>query len=101
MPTATPIQVCLEVGKAKVFASALDWPGWCRAAKTEELALASLAEYADRYAEVTRRAGVRFSPRRADALAVAERVAGSATTDFGAPGAICAADRAKLTPAAA
>ncbi|MGH9224443.1 MAG: hypothetical protein ACRD2W_11845 [Acidimicrobiales bacterium] len=45
---AKPTPVYLEVGSKKVFASALDWPGWCRSAKTEEEALETLATYVPR-----------------------------------------------------
>lgn len=34
--------VHLEVGRKRVFAWALDWPGWCRPGRTEELALEAL-----------------------------------------------------------
>ena len=68
-----------------MFASALDWPGWCRAAKNEQLALEALAAYADRYAGVAKAAGFPF-PKSPD-LTVTERLPGDATTDFGAPSA--------------
>lgn len=87
----------LEIGKKKVFACAVDWPGWCRAAKTEEGALEALATYADRYREVAGEAGVRFPARVS--FDVVERVAGDATTDFGAPGTVPELDRVELTPA--
>jgi hypothetical protein len=78
-------RVAIETGTKRVFASALDWPGWCRAAKTEQLALAALASYAVRYAVVPATANIQF-PKRAD-LSVVERLRGDATTDFGAPSA--------------
>ena len=84
MTAKTPIY--LELGKKRVFACALDWPGWCRSGKTEDEAVARLAEYAPRYATVAAKAGLALSPAAAEALAVAERVHGSATTDFGVPG---------------
>ncbi|GII77320.1 hypothetical protein Sru01_23020 [Sphaerisporangium rufum] len=78
--------VYLEIGpKKKVFACAPDWPGWCRAGKTEEAALAALADYIPRYRKIAQRAGLPFEP---DALTVAERVTGNSTTDFGAPAAV-------------
>ena len=77
--------VCLEIGTKRVFASALDWPGWCRSGKTEEDALETLADYAERYAAVPVRAGVRFGVKAAEDFVVVERLAGNATTDFGAP----------------
>ena len=50
--------VYTETGKRRVFACAVDWPRWCRAGKTEELALASLAEVAQRYQTVVAEAGL-------------------------------------------
>ncbi|HLU36750.1 MAG TPA: hypothetical protein VKZ61_13350 [Thermomicrobiales bacterium] len=44
-----PIRIVSESGSKKVFVSALDWPGWSRSGKTEEAALATLADYTDRY----------------------------------------------------
>jgi hypothetical protein len=74
----------LERGKTWTFASALDWPGWCRRAKGgDEAALEALAEYGDRYARITGRAGLQFE---VDDLRVVASVAGDMTTDFGAPG---------------
>lgn len=94
-------KVYLEVGKSKVFASALDWPGWSRSAKTEEGALEALAAYADRYRPVAERAGVRFPKSAADTFDVIERVKGDATTDFGAPSKAAKADDQPLTKAQA
>jgi hypothetical protein len=80
-----PTFVYLEVGGKRTFASAADWPGWCRAGKTEQAALDELAAYAPRYAAVAKLAGVPFSGR-ATSFKVVERLKGNATTDFGAPG---------------
>jgi hypothetical protein len=92
--------VYLEVGKQKVFACAVDWPGWCRAAKTEQGALDALAEYAPRYAVVAKRAGLTF-PKTASSFDVIERVTGNVTTDFGVPGAVPKVDGEPLTKARA
>src|SRR5437899_11155049 len=83
MPATFPVY--LEVGSKKVFASALNWPGWTRRAKSEDDALVALFEYAPRYAKVVSRLGF-VPPKGAAALKVQERVEGNATTDFGAPG---------------
>jgi hypothetical protein len=80
--TRRTIRVGLEVGKTWVFASAVDWPGWCRRGRGEDAALSTLLEYADRYAAV---AGAWL---RLGAPQVVGRVPGDATTDFGAPGAV-------------
>ena len=97
--TTTPVY--LEVGKKRVFACSVDWPGWCRSGKNEEAALEALADYAARYAVVADRAGKRFSSRVGDDLDVVERVKGTATTEFGAPGVVPKLDAAPLTAHAA
>jgi hypothetical protein len=96
-----PTAVYLEVGTKRVFACALDWPGWCRSGAGDAAALAALAAYAPRYAAVADRAGKRFSSRAGDELDVVERVRGSATTDFGAPGVVPEIDAEPLTQHAA
>lgn len=95
----TPTEVAVEAGARRVFASALSWPGWCRAARDEAGAVAALAAYAPRYAVVARRAGIRF-PTLAE-LSVVERLGGSATTDFGAPATAAVAEQAPLSKAQA
>jgi len=92
-----PTRVYLEVGAKRVFASASDWPGWCRAGKNEQAALEALAAYARRYAPVTGIAKIAFPAKAADSFDVVERLRGNATTDFGAPGAIAKDDSRKLT----
>jgi hypothetical protein len=57
---AKTIPVYVEAGGQKVFACSIDFPGWCRSGKTEELALEALAAYAPRYAEVAKRAKAAF-----------------------------------------
>lgn len=89
---ATPVYI--ERGAKRVFACALDWPGWCRLGRTEDEALARLADYAPRYGVVAAGAAVDFPADIASDLDVVERFEGSATTDFGAPGAVAAADAA-------
>jgi hypothetical protein len=78
-------RVAIEIGTKRVFASALDWPGWCRAGKSEQLALEALAVYTDRYAAVAEAADISFPKRAGADLTVVERLRGDATTDFGAP----------------
>jgi hypothetical protein len=91
---APVVHVAVELGRKKSFASALDWPGWSRSGKDEGAAIEALLDYVDRYSVVADRAGVEFRPGRID---VVERLAGSATTDFGAPGAIAERERRPLT----
>lgn len=90
-----PIRVTIEVGDQWVFASAVDWPGWCRRGKGAEAALQTLLAYADRYAPV---AGPGFAPGE---LEVVEQVAGTKTTDFGAPDAKVASEDEPLSEAEA
>jgi hypothetical protein len=94
------IPVYLEVGSKRIFASALDWPGWTRAGKTETAALEELAAYAARYAAVPKAARITFSDAE-PAFKVVERVRGNATTDFGAPGIQASGDIKPLTAAEA
>src|SRR6266567_455599 len=100
------IAVCLEVSPKQAVASALDWPGWCRAGRDEGAALEALASYAGRYAPVAGQAGVSFPA--AVAFDVAERVPGGPATAFAAPECrrpfpqiTAGAERAAVTPAAA
>jgi hypothetical protein len=78
-------RVYLEVGGKRTFASAADWPGWSRSGKTPEAALEALASYASRYAAIPKLARIEF-PKDATKFDVVEKLAGNATTDFGAPG---------------
>lgn len=90
--------VILEVAAKRTFASALDWPGWSRSARTPEAALDALVGAAPRYASVAGRAGVPFAiPATADELEVVERVAGAGGTEFGVPGAAAASEAAPLS----
>jgi hypothetical protein len=85
-PVSARVEVALEIGRKRTFASALAWPGWCRGGRDEEAALEALLAYGPRYA-VALGGTPRFSPPRTlGAFEVVERIAGDATTDFGAPG---------------
>ena len=95
---AKAIPVYVEAGDKKVFACSIDFPGWCRSDKTEELALAALAAYASRYAEVAERAKAAFpAPANGERFEVVERVKGKGATDFGVPHEIPKADAEPLT----
>ncbi len=84
--TSNKIQVYLEAGKRRTFASAIDWPGWCRMGRDEDTALQTLFTYGPRYARTLRLAGIEFqSPADVSAFDVVERLEGNATTDFGVP----------------
>ena len=96
---ATTIPIYLEVGQKRVFASALDWPGWTRAGKDDKLAMAALLAYLPRYGIVPKTARIDF-PTAAQ-FKVVERVTGNATTDFGAPGIPASSDIKALSAAEA
>ncbi len=91
-----PVRVVIEATEKRAFASAVDWPGWSRTAKTGDAALQALAEHAERYAVVTAEAGIPFAPGE---YTVIERVRGTATTDFGAPDVPTAAEGKRLSSA--
>jgi hypothetical protein len=96
-----PTEVVIEAGAKRAFASALDWPGWCRSGRTEEAALSALSDYAGRYAPVAAQAGIAFPAALGKHLQVVQRLPGDATTDFGAPSQIAAAERPDLSATAA
>jgi hypothetical protein len=87
------ITVGVESTPKRVFASALEWPGWCRAGRDEASALAALSASADRYAAVAPEAGIPFPPVTPDELAVVERLPGTSSTAFGVPAVVFAVDR--------
>ena len=89
------IPIYLEVGKHRVFASAAEWPGWCRSGRDEKAALEALADAAPRYAPVAKAARIAFAP--GEGFDVVERLPGNATTDYGAPGAIAKSEFKRLT----
>ena len=77
------IRVMVERGKKKrVVASAFDWPGWDRSAKTEDDALRVLDTYRPRYAKVAALAGLADEFAAAGELAVVERLEGNGMTDY-------------------
>ncbi|MPZ49133.1 MAG: hypothetical protein GEU75_07515 [Dehalococcoidia bacterium] len=91
------IPIYLETGTRRVFACSVEWPGWCRSARDESSAIEALADYLPRYARVAEKAGIPFGDGTAQ-FEVIERVKGSGTTDFGAPGSIPDVDRLPLDP---
>jgi hypothetical protein len=80
------VDVYLNIGKKLTFAGAIDWPGWCRSGRDEALALQALFDYGPRYTQVLRGTQLGFrAPADVSALAVVERLEGTASTDFGVP----------------
>lgn len=84
---ADAVPIYVEVAAKRSFAGALDWPGWCRHGRTEADAVAALLEYGPRYAGILRGTRLGFTaPTARGQLEIVERLAGNATTEFGAPG---------------
>ena len=72
------INVYLEAGSRRIFAAALDWPGWCRMGRDETAALQSLFDYGPRYLSILRPAGLGFQvPGNVSDFAVVERLRGT------------------------
>jgi hypothetical protein len=85
--SSNTIEAYLEIGSQRVFAGALDWPGWCRSGRDEAAAVRTFAEYGPRYARALAASDLGFDPPAdASAISVVERLKGNATTDFGSPG---------------
>jgi hypothetical protein len=93
------VEVCVEATARRAFASALLWPGWCRAGRDEEAAVAALSLYRRRYAAVAEGAGLRLTP--GEVFTVVERAPGTMTTQFGAPDVAADAEHATLSAAQA
>ena len=98
-PKAERPALALESTPKKTFASALDWPGWSRSAKTDELAIEALLAYAPRYRPVVEAAGLTL-PEAFDVVVV-ERADGGSGTDFGVPSRIHDADARPVSAAEA
>ena len=99
--SSTPVEVYLEIGKKRTLAGALDWPGWCRGGRDERSALQALLTTGPRYARVLQSSGIEFqAPADESAFAVVERLAGTTTTDFGAPDVAPSWDRQPVDDAA-
>jgi hypothetical protein len=75
------LRIGLERGRTWTFASAVDWPGWCRRGTGDDAAVQTLLDHADRYAAVVALAGVPFEPGEPTVIGA---VAGSGALDFGA-----------------
>jgi hypothetical protein len=88
------LSVAIETGAKRVFATAIDWPGWSRSGRTEAAALEALLAAAPRYLAVAEEAGEAFprAPGMGD-LALEERNPGDGGTDFGVPSRVTQHDR--------
>ena len=95
-----PLRVALEIVRTRTFAVAVDWPGLTRGGRDEDAALDALLRAAPRYAAALAAAGVPFAPPADRAgLAVVDRLPGTSTTEFGAPGVPLPGDDAPLDEA--
>lgn len=93
-------RVLVERGNKKVFATAVDWPGWSRGAKTNEEALARLIEYGPRYKRSVGTAAASLElPRSITDLDVVLDTKGDANVDYGVPHTIVELDRDAVSDA--
>ena len=82
-----PLRVALEIVRTRTFAVAVDWPGLTRGGRDEDAALDALLLAAPRYAAALAAAGLPFAaPGDRAGLTVVDRLPGTSTTEFGAPG---------------
>ena len=94
---AGTIDVVLEVGSKRVFATAVDWPGWSRSGKTEGEALENLAASAGRYRDAIGRSDRSLRPPpESSSFDAVERIRGDASTDYGVPGMSLSSDDRRL-----
>ncbi|HUQ44018.1 MAG TPA: hypothetical protein VM451_06350 [Candidatus Limnocylindria bacterium] len=93
------LAVGIASGDRKVFASALNWPGWARSGKTEEAAVEALLASAPRYAEAIRAAGLGL-PEQLE-VELVERSRGGSGVDFGVPGSAAVSDARSVDAAEA
>jgi hypothetical protein len=80
------VRAYLEVGAKRVFASAIDWPGWARSGRDEAQALDALLASGPRYAASIGDPARGLHPRGGtDDVLVVARLQGGSGTDFGVP----------------
>ncbi|HEY8198959.1 MAG TPA: hypothetical protein VIF44_04255, partial [Candidatus Limnocylindrales bacterium] len=95
------LPIYFESGSTRVFAGALDWPGWCRSGKSEAAAVDELLAYRARYTTVLDEAAPPdlSPPLGRLTVDVRERLIGGSGTDFGAPAAPPTADKEAIDDA--
>jgi hypothetical protein len=87
------VEIAREVVPKRTFVWAVDWPGWCRAAKTPDLAIEAWANAAARYAAAIAATGIVPPDVDPAGVRLVETVDGNGGTEFGVPSMITAADR--------
>jgi hypothetical protein len=95
------VGVAVETGAKRVFATAVDWPGWSRSGKTEEAAIEGLAAAGARYATVATEAGETLPATHQAEVEILERNPGGSGTDFGVPSRVTEHDRRPVSQAEA
>lgn len=94
------VAIYLEVGTKRVFAGAIEWPGWERSGRDEDAAVDAFVAHAPWYARALGRSRSGFVvPRGPEDVRIVECLTGNATTDFGVPGIAPAADERPLDDA--
>ena len=79
-----PVRTVIDRGPKgkRAVAFALDWPGWSRGAKTDEVALETLESYRERYRPITALAGLEREFDAAGPLEIVDDKVGTGSTDF-------------------
>jgi hypothetical protein len=79
-----PVRTVIDRGPKgkKSVAIALDWPGWSRGAKTEDVAIQTLETYRERYRPIAALAGMQGAFDTAGPLQVVEEKVGTKSVDF-------------------
>jgi hypothetical protein len=86
------IRATIETTPKKTFASAIDWSGWSRSARTPADAMQALVDYADRYRIAAEAAGETVPSGGLD-VEVVETNEGNGGTAFGVPSLVTGLDR--------
>ena len=96
------LPVYVEVGAKRVFASALDWPGWSRSGRDEDGAIEELIAHGHRYAAALGPTAASLGlPATPSDIEIIERLQGGSGTDFGVPSRSLAGDDGRIDPAEA
>jgi hypothetical protein len=94
------LRVALDSGDKKVFATAVDWPGWSRSGKSRDEAIERLIEYGTRYkSAIGKQAQDLTVPKTAADVDIVATVEGNRNVDFGVPTTITDLDRETPTDA--